>query len=71
MRFQVSSGRIYQTLGLFILGLIIGRIRLFERMDEFRKRLNRWALAVLVLLGLLYVARLYIPAVAWGEVSFY
>ena len=71
MSFQVSSGRIYQTLGLFILGLIVGRIRLFERMDEFRKRLNRWALAALVLLGLLYVARPYIPAVAWGEVSFY
>lgn len=71
MRFQVSSGRIYQTLGLFILGLIVGRIRLFERMDEFRKRLNRWALAALVLLGLLYIARPYIPAVAWGEVSFY
>ncbi|KKB50137.1 hypothetical protein HMPREF1212_03297 [Parabacteroides sp. HGS0025] len=71
MRFQVSSGRIYQTLGLFILGLIVGRIRLFERMDEFRKRLNRWALAALVLLGLLYVARPYIPAVARGEVSFY
>ena len=71
MRFQVSSGRIYQTLGLFILGLIVGRIRLFERMDEFRKRLNRWALAALVLLGLLYVVRPYIPAVAWGEVSFY
>ena len=70
-RFQVSSGRIYQTLGLFILGLIVGRIRLFERMDEFRKRLNRWALAALVLLGLLYVVRPYIPAVAWGEVSFY
>ena len=44
MRFQVSSGRIYLTLGLFILGFIVGRIRLFERMDEFRGRLNRWAL---------------------------
>ncbi|MCI7461377.1 MAG: DUF418 domain-containing protein [Parabacteroides merdae] len=32
MRFQVSSGRIYLTLGLFILGFIVGRIRLFERM---------------------------------------
>ena len=40
-------------------------------MDEFRKRLNRWALAALVLLSLLYVVRPYIPAVAWGEVSFY
>lgn len=71
MRFQVSSGRIYLTLGLFILGFIVGRIRLFERMDEFRSRLNRWALLALAGLGLLYVARSYLPSVAWGEVSFY
>ena len=71
MRFQVSSGRIYLTLGLFILGFIVGRIRLFERMDEFRSRLNRWALLALAGLGLLYVARSYFPPVAWGEVSFY
>lgn len=71
MRFQVSSGRIYLTLGLFILGFIVGRIRLFERMDEFRRRLNRWALVSLVLLGLLYVARAYIPTTRWGEVSYY
>ena len=51
MRFQVSSGRIYLTLGLFILGFIVGRIRLFERMDEFRGRLNRWALLALAGLG--------------------
>ena len=70
MRFQVSSGRIYLTLGLFILGFIVGRIRLFERMDEFRGRLNRWALLALAGLGLLYVARSYLPPVAWGEVSF-
>ena len=71
MRFQVSSGRIYLTLGLFHLGFIVGRIRLFERMDEFRGRLNRWALLALAGLGLLYVARSYLPPVAWGEVSFY
>ena len=69
MRFQVSSGRIYLTLGLFILWFIVGR--LFERMDEFRGRLNRWALLALAGLGLLYVARSYLPPVAWGEVSFY
>ena len=45
MRFQVSSGRIYLTLGLFILGFIVGRIRLFERMDEFRGRLKPLGLA--------------------------
>ena len=69
MKFQLSSGRIYLTLGLFILGLIVGRVRLFERLDEFRKRLNRWALLALVLLIPLYIARSYIPPVAWGEVS--
>ena len=34
MNFQFASGRIYLTLGLFILGFIVGRIRLFQRMDE-------------------------------------
>lgn len=70
MRFQVSSGRLYLTLGLFILGFIVGRIRLFERLDEFRNRMNRWALLALAGVGLLYVARSYLPPVAWGEVSF-
>lgn len=69
MKFQLSSGRIYLTLGLFILGLIVGRVRLFERLDEFRRRLNHWALWALVLLISLYIVRSYIPPVAWGEVS--
>ena len=34
MNFQFASGRIYLTLGLFILGFIVGRIRLFQRLDE-------------------------------------
>lgn len=70
MRFQVSSGRLYLTLGLFILGFIVGRIRLFERLDEFRNRMNRWALLALAGVGLLYVVRSYLPPVPWGEVSF-
>lgn len=70
MSFQVSSGRLYLTLGLFILGFIVGRIRLFERLDEFRNRMNRWTLLALAGVGLLYVARSYLPPVAWGEVSF-
>ena len=52
MNFQFASGRIYLTLGLFILGFIVGRIRLFQRMDEFRSRLNYGALVALVLIGL-------------------
>lgn len=56
MKFQISSGRLYQTLGLFILGLIVGRIRLFERLDEFRSQLKRVAFAAILLLILLYIA---------------
>lgn len=71
MNFQIASGRIYLTLGLFILGFIVGRIRLFQRLDEFRRRLNYGALGALVLLGLLYVLRPYIPATPWFETSIY
>ncbi len=69
MNFQFASGRIYLTLGLFILGFIVGRIRLFQRLDEFRSRLNYGALVALVLIALLYVLKLYIPAASWREVS--
>lgn len=69
MNFQFASGRIYLTLGLFILGFIVGRIRLFQRMDEFRSRLNYGALVALVLIGLLYLLKPYIPAASWREVS--
>lgn len=69
MNFQFASGRIYLTLGLFILGFIVGRIRLFQRLDEFRRRLNYGALAALVLIGLLYALKPYIPAASWREVS--
>ena len=69
MNFQFASCRIYLTLGLFILGFIVGRIRLFQRMDEFRSRLNYGALVALVLIGLLYLLKPYIPAASWREVS--
>lgn len=71
MNFQLVSGRIYLTLGLFILGFIVGRIRLFQRLDEFRGRLNWGAVVSLVLLGLLYGLKSYIPEVSWREVSIY
>ena len=70
MRFQVSSGRIYLTLGLFILGFIVGRIRLFERMDEFRSRLNRWALLALAGVGTALCGAFLSSVCGLGEVSF-
>ncbi len=39
--FQVSSGRIYITLGLFLLGLYAGRKNFFEKWEEQRDRLNK------------------------------
>lgn len=71
MNYQFSSGRIYLTLGLFILGFIIGRIRLFERLPELRSRLLRMAGGALVLIALLSFAEIYIPSVVRGEVSIY
>lgn len=38
-------------------------------MDEFRSRLNYGALVALVLIGLLYLLKPYIPAASWREVS--
>lgn len=71
MNYQFSSGRIYLTLGLFILGFIIGRIRLFERLPELRLRLLRMAGGALVLIALLSLTEIYIPSVVRGEVSIY
>lgn len=69
MNYQFSSGRIYLTLGLFILGLVIGRIRLFERLSEFRSNLIRMAVGAFVFVVLLSIAEMYIPSVAHGEIS--
>lgn len=60
--YQVRSGRIFMTLGLFILGLIVGRIRLFENLTTYRKDLYRGAVAAAILLALLYALQPYIPA---------
>lgn len=71
MNFQFASGRIYLTLGLFILGLIVGRIRLFTRLEEFRKRLLSGAFISIFLIVFLYMLKRHIPAAPWFEVSFY
>ncbi len=54
-RFQVESGRIYITMGLFLLGLSVGRKRIFENwqlhLGGFKKYLTRslWTILGLVL----------------------
>ena len=48
----VESGRIAQMLGLFIVGLVLGRLSFFASPDRFKVK-RRWALAVAFLLSLL------------------
>lgn len=58
MMFQLYSGRIFITYGLFLLGVYAGRIKLFEQIDNnipFIKRLRNLAwrsLAVVVIISL-------------------
>ncbi len=59
-QFQVESGRIYITLGLFLLGLYAGRRGVFEKLTEqlawFRRILKRslWLLLALILFALAF-----------------
>lgn len=60
--FQVESGRLYITLGLFLLGLYAGRKRVFEQPTLFKKltRLGLWLLLACV------VAAAVVAAVVLG-----
>jgi uncharacterized protein len=42
MEFQVFSGRLFVTLGLFLLGLYAGRNKIFEKLPLYKKKLKRW-----------------------------
>ncbi len=43
--FFIQSGRLWQTLGMFLLGMLAGRYRIFEQMDnvDFFKKLAIWS----------------------------
>jgi uncharacterized protein len=63
--FQVESGRLYITLGLFLLGLYAGRKRIFEQPLRFKKliRFGLWlllgcVLAAAVFAGVVFGAKL-------------
>jgi uncharacterized protein len=73
-QFQVESGRIYITLGLFLLGLYAGRKRVFETLSErlplFKKLMKKslWTLLGLVLFALAFfggaeVAKIQLPQI--------
>lgn len=64
-RYQVDSGRIYITMGLFLLGLYAGRKRFFENLDAHRAWIKRMLLkrALWLLLGLILVAAAFFGTV--------
>lgn len=66
--YQMSSGRGYLTLALFILGLVVGRIRFFETLDEKHKRnVKLFFLSLAVWLGGVGIhALLPQPEFVWG-----
>ncbi|WP_077919260.1 DUF418 domain-containing protein [Spirosoma sp. 209] len=59
MQFQFESGRIYITLGFFLLGLYAGRRRLFQQLGEYRpffRRLTKYTGLLVLGIILLFVA---------------
>lgn len=56
-----ESGRAYMTMGFFILGLLAGRIRLFQNLDRYRNQLIKAAWIALGLVLLLYALKPYLP----------
>jgi uncharacterized protein len=55
MDFQVNSGRIYITFGLFLLGMYAGRKGLFERVNEYIPFLRKMIRYALYTIGLVIV----------------
>lgn len=54
-------GRGYMTMGFFILGLLAGRMRWFQNLDQYRPQLLKTACIALGLVLLLYAAKPYLP----------
>lgn len=61
MNYQVQSGRIFLTFGLFIMGLVIGRIRLFQNLKTYQKALYQGAGVAAIILFLLYTLLPHLP----------
>lgn len=59
--YQIRSGRIFVTLGLFILGLVVGRIRLFHSLERYQNKLYIGAVVAAVALFALYLVQPYVP----------
>jgi uncharacterized protein len=55
--YQVTSGRLVITFGFFLLGMYVGRMRWFERLDEMKPTIKKiWKRASFILIGIAAVA---------------
>lgn len=62
LNFQFGEyGRGYMTMGFFILGLLTGRIRLFQNLDKYRNFLYRTSWVALGVVLLLYACKPLLP----------
>ncbi len=79
-RFQVESGRIYITMGLFLLGLYAGRKQIFEKwlenIPDFKKSLKRalWTILGLIIFAVAFfggaeVAKIKLPEIVQWTVG--
>lgn len=55
-------GRGYMTMGFFILGLLAGRLRLFEKLEKYKNQIYRLAWMALGAVILLYIIKPILPA---------
>lgn len=69
-QYMTNSGRYLQMIGLFILGLLIGRSRFFERVSEFSSFISKVFLVSGVLFLILYLSKYYFTLFGFNEVQF-
>lgn len=63
--FLLASGRISQIVGLFILGMVLGRVGFFSRPGEFAKARRIALLVACVAVLVLHFSKLWIAGFAW------
>ena len=61
-----NNGRLLQLTALFVLGLLLGRIHFFERLDSYKKRLLPWAGICILLFGFVMWLRTLVTSGAWN-----
>lgn len=65
--FQLTSGRLYETYGYFLIGLFLGKIGLFRNVDQYKptiKKSIRWALiSIPVIIGIAAIIFLLMPKI--------